>query len=84
MESRSIQANKNKKQSFVASAGDKLLTIDRLSSQFNMTFDGGKTSLSTWTGTALSLFLFVVIIVYGVQKVQALVLNTNSNIAIAK
>ena len=69
MESRNIQANKNKKRSFVASVSDKLLTIDRFSSQFNMKFDGGKTSLSTWTGTALSLFLFVIIIVYGVQKV---------------
>ena len=52
------------KPSLVKVISEKLLGFDAFSLPFNMTFNGGKTSLGTWTGTALSIVAFMVISSY--------------------
>ena len=48
-----------------------------------MKFDGGKSSVSTCSGTLLSFILFFIFIGYTAEKLQAFVLKTNANIFIA-
>ena len=48
-----------------------------------MTFDTGRKSVSTWTGTILSFLLAALVIGYFVSKLQVLILKTDTNITIA-
>ena len=55
---------KSKKSSKAKLIEEKLLSFDKFSQPLQMTFDGGKTSLATWTGTILSLILITVVTAY--------------------
>ena len=71
------------KQSSTRKVKDRLLSFDKFSHDFHMTFDAGRKSVATWTGVMLSLLLLVLIIGYFVSKLQVLILKTDTNITIA-
>ena len=59
---------KNKK-SVANNISEKILSLDKFGQTLNMEFDGGKTSVSTWTGTIMSLILSMILLAYTAQKI---------------
>ena len=48
-----------------------------------MKFDGGKSSVSTYSGMLVSFILFIVFMGYSAEKFKDFITKSNSNISIA-
>ena len=60
-----ISTIKSKQRKSIGSfLGVKLLSFDKFSMPHTMTFDGGKTSLATWSGTILSIIVTAIVVSY--------------------